>query len=68
VEALEHLIDHSPPRPADLSSATSSRNWGGWLYVAFILDAYNRMVVGGMPVISVPISSSTAASSTITSP
>lgn len=55
------VIDETAPRPADLverqfvaerpnrlwlADITYASTWGGWLYVAFILDVHSRMIVG----------------------
>jgi putative transposase len=34
------------PNELWLSDITYASTWGGWLYVAFILDVYSRMIVG----------------------
>ncbi len=40
-----HFAAHRPNqlRVADL---TYIRTWSGWVYVAFVLDVYSRMIVG----------------------
>ncbi len=55
------VVDETAPRPADLvdrqfvatrpnelwlADITYASTWGGWLYVAFILDVHSRMIVG----------------------